>query len=131
MFFNMFFKKKQEKPSIETMPTKNGILQIEETADSHIIYLAGAIDANICDEIKETILNLIEKDSQKSIIFDMEYVNYVSGAGLRMFSAINHKVAETETEYKLINMSEETLKMFKVTGYASAFCIETNKNAYH
>lgn len=89
------------------------------------IYLTGKIDASNSETIQEYIANLIDENELSELIFDMNDVTYVSSAGLRMFSALNQKSIEYSIEYRLINMRQDIQKMFQMTGYASAFSIET------
>lgn len=89
------------------------------------IYLTGKIDASNSETIQECIANLIDENELSELIFDMNDVTYVSSAGLRMFSALNQKSIEYSIEYRLINMRQDIQKMFQMTGYASAFSIET------
>ena len=89
------------------------------------IYLTGKIDASNSETIQEYIANLIDENELSELVFDMNDVTYVSSAGLRMFSALNQKSIEYSIEYRLINMRQDIQKMFQMTGYASAFSIET------
>ena len=89
------------------------------------IYLTGKIDASNSETIQEYIASLIDENELSELVFDMNDVTYVSSAGLRMFSALNQKSIEYSIEYRLINMRQDIQKMFQMTGYASAFSIET------
>lgn len=89
------------------------------------IFLNGKIDASNSETIQEYVVKLIDETELTSIVFDMNDVTYVSSAGLRMFSAVNQKSIEYGIEYRLINMRQDIQKMFQMTGYASAFSIET------
>ena len=108
----------EEEPKIQ-----NGIIGITEENGCITVSLSGKIDANNFEEIQEKVLALIENDVRE-LVFNMDVVNYVSSAGLRMFSAINRKAAEKDISYKLTMMRRDIMKLFQMTGYASAFCIE-------
>lgn len=103
---------------------ENGIVKIEEINTFVTVCLSGKIDATNFEEIQTKAFEYLQKENVKEFVFDMNFVNYVSSAGLRMFSAVNHKAAEMEVSYKLSKMREDIMKLFQMTGYASAFLIE-------
>lgn len=128
---NLKFNKKQfhsEAEASSVSAKENGIIDTKIDKEEIIVYLAGDIDAFNFEKIQETVFTLLEENAPVTFIFDMNEVSYVSSAGLRMFSAINQKALETGTAYKLTNMREDIMKMFQMTGYASAFCIELKEN---
>lgn len=103
---------------------KNGILDSKIEDNEMTVFLSGKIDATNFEEIQEKAFELLEKENTKAFVFDMNDVSYVSSAGLRMFSAVNRKATEIGISYKLSKMREDIMKLFQMTGYASAFCIE-------
>lgn len=88
------------------------------------VKLSGKIDARNFEDIQIKVSSIVDNEPIDGLVFDMDEVTYVSSAGLRMFSAINQVTAEKGLSYKLTNMREDIIKMFQMTGYASAFCIE-------
>ncbi len=128
MNLKRFDKKMQEEKQTPVSTIINGIAEMETKGDTVTIFLSGKIDANNFEEIQNKAFYLITAEGIHNFIFDMNDVNYVSSAGLRMFSAVNHKSAELEISYKLVKMREDILKLFQMTGYASAFCIELKED---
>ena len=88
------------------------------------ICLSGKVDVQNYEEIQSEVSGLVNSESFKKFVFDMDKVTYVSSAGLRMFSSVNQKVSEKDAKYELINMREDIMKLFQMTGYASAFVIK-------
>lgn len=121
-------KTQEEKQDTSNVIISNGIINTETNEDTIIVYLSGKIDASNFEEIQDTVFNLINTEGIHNFIFNMNDVSYVSSAGLRMFSAVNHKAAELAISYKLIKMREDILKLFQMTGYASAFYIELKED---
>lgn len=129
MNLKRFDKKAQEdKQTASNSAILNGIINTETKDGITIVYLSGKIDANNFEEIQNVTFSLMTADNIHGFVFDMNDVNYVSSAGLRMFSAVNHKSAELGISYKLVKMREDILKLFQMTGYASAFYIELKEN---
>lgn len=88
------------------------------------ISLSGKIDALCFAEIQEKAVALLDQENVVGIVFDMKNVSYVSSAGLRMFSAVHKKSVSAGKSYKLTQIRGDILKLFQMTGYASAFCLE-------
>lgn len=92
------------------------------------ITLSGKIDATNFEQIQKEALEFLEREDVTGLIFQFKKVSYVSSAGLRMFSAVHKKTEELGKSYKLVQMRVDILKLFQMTGYASAFCIETDES---
>lgn len=115
----------EEEKKNEEIPVTNGILSVDtDESGNTLVLLSGKIDANNFQDIQRIAFELLDEKKVQALTFDMYAVTYVSSAGLRMFSAVNQKSVENGVSYKLTRMRESTSKLFQLTGYASAFCIE-------
>lgn len=124
MAFGKRFKTKDE---VAETPVEiiSGIIGKEIEKNQIKIILSGKIDAMNYESIQTEVMELIDNATDlREFIFDMSAVNYVSSAGLRMFSAINKAVSGHNAHYMLIEMRRDIYKMFQMTGYASAFSIK-------
>jgi len=117
-------KKSSEPESTDTSVIVNGIINHKIDNNECKIVLSGKIDANNHEEIQTTVLDIINTNQITVLSMDLDAVTYVSSAGLRMFAMVHHKTIDKSISYKLINMREDILKLFQMTGYASAFHIE-------
>lgn len=88
------------------------------------VSLSGKIDAVCFAEIQDVAIDLLERKDVVGLVFDMKNVSYVSSAGLRMFSTVHKKSVSAGKSYKLTQIRGDIMKLFQMTGYASAFCIE-------
>lgn len=88
-----------------------------------------SINAKNYAEIEDLAEAIIEDMVEDELIFDLDNVIYVSSAGLRMFSSLNTKLQDVGIGYQLINLMDEILKMFQLTGYSSMFKV-TEKPKY-
>lgn len=102
----------------------DGITNVQKENGTCTIFLTGKIDAANYEAIRDEAIGHIEEDDVDELVFDMDEVVFVSSAGLRMFSSVNQRIAELEKDYMLVNLREDMMKFFQMTGYSSAFCIK-------
>jgi len=124
MGFLRFGQSEAEEPVQPSNPVPNGIVDVQYKDGQAIVVLSGKIDASNYEEIQDKVFSILSEHRPELFVFNMDAVSYVSSAGLRMFSAVNKKTAEMETSYSLVRMREAVMKLFQMTGYASAFHIE-------
>lgn len=98
----------------------------EERNDKTLtISLSGAVDSTNYEDVERETDACIEKDNSfESLCFNVADVNYVSSAGLRMFSHFNQKMKHEGKGYSIIKASKELYKIFNITGYTSAFTVQ-------
>ena len=94
--------------------------------DPHVymIPLSGKIDAQASTDIQNKALETITLTDCNKLIFDVNDVTYVSSAGMRMFATVSQAARSSGKQYELVQMREDILKIFQMTGYASAFAIK-------
>ena len=85
------------------------------------IALVGRLDTTTAPqldaEIKQSLGGLT------NLIFDMESLEYVSSAGLRVLLAAQ-KTMNKQGEMKVIHVNEAIMEIFEVTGFADFLTIE-------
>lgn len=103
----------------------NGILEVKISEEESIgtIFLSGRIDQTDCDDITVKAMELIGSETLRGLIFDMSEVQYVSRAGMTMFSKLNLSAGEYEKSYQLMNLRADIAKVFQMMGYSAAFSI--------
>ena len=62
-------------------------------------------------------------DGCESLVLDFEKVEYISSAGLRVLLS-SQKVMSKKGGMKLINVSEDIMEIFEVTGFSDILTIE-------
>lgn len=104
---------------------QSGIINaaISEEGDLGTIWLSGKIDQTNVDEITEKAMEFIKNERTRGLIFDMSDVQYISRAGLTMFSKMNLAAGEYEKSYQLMNLRADIAKVFQMLGYSAAFSI--------
>ena len=86
------------------------------------MQIDGNIDTVTAPEFeKELKISLTDEVSE--LIFDFEKVPYMSSAGIRVIMAAD-KVMQKQGNMKLINVNEEIMEIFEVTGLVDLLNIE-------
>ena len=87
------------------------------------IYLEGRIDSNNAVERENEIFDIISKNPYEKLVLDLETLEYISSAGLRIIL----KIKKMEANVELINVNTEIYEIFDMTGFAEMMTI---KKAY-
>ena len=85
-----------------------------------VIYPTGRIDSSNADSVGAEIDKIISENSHESLIIDVEGLEYISSAGLRVVL----KVKKKEAEMKIINASAEVYDIFDMTGFTEMINVE-------
>lgn len=89
----------------------------------YTISLIGRLDTTTVP-LLEAEADLIFKEEFKELIFDFEKLDYVSSAGLRMMLMYQKKINELQRKMKLINVNENVMEVFEMTGFDDILHIE-------
>jgi len=86
------------------------------------LTLSGRLDTTTSPALLETLINELEE--AKNVELDFAAVAYVSSAGLRVL-LLGEKTAKANGgRLTLLNVSEEILEVFEMTGFADMLKIE-------
>ncbi|MDY6391678.1 MAG: STAS domain-containing protein [Bacilli bacterium] len=90
---------------------KNGVLTI---------FLKGKINSSNSEETEQDIDEILGSNSFQSIVFDLDELQYISSAGLRILLRIKQEHSDT----KLVNVSPAIYEIFEMVGFAKFLTIE-------
>ena len=99
------------------------MLDIKKTleAGSLNVVLDGRLDTTTAPELEQQIKEDIE--GVKELTFDMEKLDYISSAGLRVLHSAQ-KIMSKQGSMIVKNVSEEVKEIFEVTGFSDILTIE-------
>ncbi len=99
------------------------MLDIKKTleAGSLNVVLDGRLDTTTAPELEQQIKEDIE--GVKELTFDMEKLDYISSAGLRVLLSCQ-KIMSKQGNMVVKNVSEEVMEIFEVTGFSDILTIE-------
>ena len=85
------------------------------------VALEGRLDTVTSPQLEAELLASV--NGVKELTFDLEKLDYVSSAGLRVFLAAQ-KVMNRQGEMKIKNVKPEIMEIFEVTGFVDILNIE-------
>jgi anti-sigma B factor antagonist len=96
-------------------------IEIKRNAEETIVKLVGRLDTITAPALDKTINEDIA--DAKNLILDLKELEYISSAGLRVLLSAQKKYGKLGY-LKVINVCEEILSVFEMTGFADILTIE-------
>ena len=96
-------------------------IEIKKNAEETIIEINGRLDAITAPELDKTINEDI--DDTKNLVLDVKGMEYIASAGLRVLLAAQKKMNKLGS-MKVINVCEEVMEVFEITGFTDILVIE-------
>lgn len=96
-------------------------LEIKKNAAETIIQITGRLDTITAPALGKTINEDIGET--KNLILDMKSLEYISSAGLRVLLGAQKKMQKIGS-MKVVNVCEEVMEVFEMTGFADILVIE-------
>lgn len=85
------------------------------------IAISGRLDTSTAPQLESVVK--AEIMGIKALIFDMEKLEYISSAGLRVLLS-TQKAMNQQGEMKLIHVNETIMEIFEITGFTDILTIE-------
>ncbi len=96
-------------------------LSAEQNGNEVIIHIEGKMDTNsspqVTEKINENVLNC------DKLILDLEKLEYVSSAGLRVFVMADQKMSDKGGELNVKNVPNPISEIFEMTGFDNMITI--------
>ena len=96
-------------------------IEIKKTTEETIFEIAGRIDTITAPGLEKTIND--NSQNIESLILDFKGLEYISSAGLRVLLGAQKKMQRIGS-MKLINVCEDVMEIFEMTGFADILVIE-------
>ena len=96
-------------------------IEIKRNAEKTIIELVGRLDTTTAPALDKTANE--DLGDTKNLVLDFKGLEYISSAGLRVLLALQKKLQKTGS-MKVINVREEVMEVFEMTGFADILVIE-------
>ena len=85
------------------------------------IALEGRLDTTTAPQLETELKSCL--NGVEALVMDMEKLDYISSAGLRVLLAAQKQMAK-QGEMKVIHVSESIMEIFEVTGFSDILTIE-------
>ena len=96
-------------------------IEIIKNENDIIIGVSGRLDTTTAPTLETAINDNIT--TCKTITLDLNGLNYISSAGLRVLLTTQKKIKTTGT-MKLINVSSDIMEVFEITGFVDILDIQ-------
>ena len=96
-------------------------IEIKRNAEVTTIDIVGRLDTITAPELDKTINE--DMADVKNLVLNFKGLEYISSAGLRVLLGAQKKMQKVGT-MKLINVCEEVMEVFEMTGFADILVIE-------
>lgn len=94
----------------------------KEEKGIHIFSLDGRFDAHSAGDVEKELNLTISKGARKLLV-DMDGVEYISSAGLRVLLAVAKKLKKEEGEIKICCLKPYVKEVFDIAGFTQIFKI--------
>ena len=96
-------------------------IEIKKNVEETIIEIVGRLDTITAPALDKTINEDI--GDTKNLVLDVKNMEYISSAGLRVLLAAQKKMQKIGS-MKVVNVCEEVMDVFEMTGFADILVIE-------
>ena len=96
-------------------------IEIKKNAAETIIRIVGRLDTITAPALDKAINEDI--GDTRNLILDMKSLEYISSAGLRVLLGAQKKMQKIDS-MKVVNVCEEVMEVFEMTGFADILVIE-------
>ena len=96
-------------------------IEIKRKTNETTIVLVGRLDTLTAPALEKTIADSIE--SNENLVLDFKRLEYISSAGLRVLLGAQKRLQKSGS-MKLVNVSEDVMEVFEMTGFADILTIE-------
>lgn len=96
-------------------------IEIKRNAQETVIELVGRLDTTTAPALDKTINE--DLGNSKNLVLDFKSLEYISSAGLRVLLGAQKKFQKIGS-MKVINVCEEVMEVFEMTGFADILTIE-------
>ena len=97
------------------------LVNVTEKEGKIVIIPEGKIDSNTAPEFEKAVFDAVTDTS--NVIADLEKLEFMSSAGLRVFLALQ-KLVSKNGSLKVKNVSDNIMEVFEITGFIDILDIE-------
>ena len=90
--------------------------------DKYILKFHGSLDTNTAPEV-EGFINTLLDQNQRKIIADLEFLDYISSAGLRVLLATTKLIKDKQGALRICSPNAEVKEVFDISGFSMIFSV--------
>jgi anti-anti-sigma factor len=99
-------------------------MEMTEQKKGAVVLLAlnGRLDASTSSKLEEKLLGLIDH-GEKQIVMNLEQLDYISSAGLRVLLMAAKKLKVASGKIVLASLKDQIREVFEIAGFSAIFPI--------
>jgi anti-anti-sigma factor len=101
-------------------------LQTRDENDVKIVYIEGEMDTVTSPQILEE-LDQLRNDGAKKILLNLEKVDFVSSAGLRVFLATAQQLKSSGGDLRVCMLNKDIKEVFDISGFSTLLMVFDNE----
>jgi len=101
-------------------------LQTRDENDVKIVYLEGEMDTVTSPQVLEE-LDQMRNDGAKKILLNLEKVDFVSSAGLRVFLATAQQLKASGGDLRVCMLNKDIKEVFDISGFSTLLMVFDNE----
>lgn len=98
-------------------------VEIEKKDSELTAKIEGRLDTTTAPQLESELADNLKEDTTK-LVLDMEELEYVSSAGLRVILSAHKKMAAKGGELEVCNVKDIIMEVFEITGFADILTIK-------
>lgn len=98
-------------------------VELENKGNELLVKIEGRLDTTTAPELESQLMENVKEDTKK-LVLDMENLDYVSSAGLRVILSAHKKMAAQDGELEVLHVKEAIMEVFEITGFADILTIK-------
>ncbi len=97
-------------------------ISVKTTNDVKVLAFEGRLDTQTSPDAQQQLTQLIEAGSTK-ILVNLEKLDYISSAGLRVLLVVAKQLKATDGELRICSLNELVKEVFDISGFSTIFKI--------
>lgn len=101
-------------------------IDVHDSNAIKVLNIEGDLNANTSGEA-ETRLNKLIMGGNQKLVVNLESLNYISSAGLRVFLSANKLIKKKDGKLRLCGLNKTVKEVFEISGFNMIFEIFDNE----
>jgi anti-anti-sigma factor len=99
----------------------------ESVGDIEICRISGKLDVNTASEVDKKLSDAINSGNKK-IVLDLQGLDYLSSAGMRVLLKAYRRMEASKGELVLTSLNDKVLEIFAIAGLDHFFVLTSNED---
>ncbi len=102
-------------------------ISVKTTNEVKVLAFEGSLDTGTSPDVQQQLTRLIEEGETK-ILVNLEKLDYISSAGLRVLLVVAKQLKKTDGELRICSLNEVVKEVFDISGFDMILPISTSES---